>query len=89
MGSERRSTLILEFLSLKCRKAGPCRRWSLAVGAVWRNGSKPLRDALRQCWVYSALGVTCKSKMSIAHVLTDIPMRVVRWAVGGAMRAGR
>ena len=53
------------------------------------NGSKPLRDALRQCWVYSTLGVTRESVSSIVHVLNSIPVRVAWWSVECAMGAGR
>jgi hypothetical protein len=58
-------------------------------GRCMENGSKPLRDALRQCWVYSTLRVTRESGSSIVHVLKSIPALVVRRAVEGAMGAGR
>jgi hypothetical protein len=53
------------------------------------NGSKPLRDALRQCWVDSTLRLTRESGASIVHVLKSIPALVVRRVVEGAMGAGR
>lgn len=58
-------------------------------GRCMENGSKPLRDALRLCWVYSTLRVTRESGPSIVHVLKSIPALVVRRAVEGAMGAGR
>jgi hypothetical protein len=52
-------------------------------GRCMENGSKPLRDALRQCWDFWALRVTCESASSIVHVLSRIPVRAVR----GRLRA--
>jgi hypothetical protein len=72
------------------RADGPVRVDAGASGGrCMENGSKPLRDALRQCWVYSTLRVTRESGSSIVHVLKNIPALVVRRAVEGAMGAGR